>query len=293
MLAAVYALRIVYDYVLNIAFVAYTHSSLELRSVVAVPCFCLFCAYQDAVEAERVTLVPHLPAGICYYGYSAGHGVDPAGGAPGGDSFSVPPPDTVAEEPVVNISTYLADFQHHPDANSYSSTSVQIDFVNEETADAQTSMPTAIVSSIDYTDAFAHLKASVDQISFEQVAALVHNDILRKGMQALIAALSQELNVVRKEVQDQRAALSNDMMELRVQAQENYNTLTAQLSKVVAYINRGGDAKKGEMSSSRGPPPPDDQSRPSGGGSRSEPQIKRGSGSYRGRGRMRYWLGES
>ncbi|KZV28081.1 premnaspirodiene oxygenase-like [Dorcoceras hygrometricum] len=63
MLAAVYALRIVYVSMLNIASVAYTHLSLELRSVVARACL-LLCVYQDAVEAERVTPVPHLPAGI-------------------------------------------------------------------------------------------------------------------------------------------------------------------------------------------------------------------------------------
>ncbi|KZV35562.1 zinc finger CCCH domain-containing protein 55-like [Dorcoceras hygrometricum] len=141
----------------------------------------------------------------------------------------------------------------HSDANFYSSTSVPIDFVNEETADAQTSMPAAIVSSIDYTDAFAQLKAKLIRFHLskadnQNMAALVQNDIICKGMQSQIAALSQYLDVVRK---------------------------------------------KGEMSISRGPPPHDDQSRPSGGRIRSEPQRKRGSGSYRGGGRMRYWLGGS
>ncbi|KZV32488.1 hypothetical protein F511_24077 [Dorcoceras hygrometricum] len=88
--------------------------------------------------------------------------------------------------------------------------------------------------------------------------------------------------------QDQEAALSNYLMELRVQAQENNNTLTSQFSELVDYINRGGDAKKGEGSSSQGPqPPPDDRSRPGskdssrgrGRGSRSEPARKRGGGS--------------
>ncbi|KZV30627.1 hypothetical protein F511_11144 [Dorcoceras hygrometricum] len=82
-------------------------------------------------------------------------------------------------------------------------------------------------------------------------------------------------------VQDQQAALSNDLMEFRVQAQENYNNLTSQLSELVDYINRVGDAKKGESGSSRGPQhPPDDcdRSRPGGGGgSRSEAVKRRGS----------------
>ncbi|KZV18664.1 hypothetical protein F511_40450 [Dorcoceras hygrometricum] len=241
------------------------------------------------------------------------------------DSFSIPPSDTVSEELVVNISTDHTDSQRHPDADSDSSTSIPIDFVNEETADAQTSTPTAIVSSNDYTNEFEHLRASVHQISLEQVqtkfhieklkaalftkissletafltrsdnqdmAVLVHNDFLHKEMKDQKAALSQELDVICKEVQDQKTALSNDLMEFRVQAQDNFNTLTAQLSELVAYINRGGDAKKGEMSSGRVPPPPGDQNRP-GGGSRSEPSRKRGSGSQsssRQRG-FRYWLG--
>ncbi|KZV18822.1 hypothetical protein F511_35589 [Dorcoceras hygrometricum] len=50
-----------------------------------------------------------------------------------------------------------------------------------------------------------------------------------------------------KGVQDQQAALSHDLMEFRVQAQENFNTLTSQLSELVDYINRGGDAKKGKV----------------------------------------------
>ncbi|KZV33443.1 hypothetical protein F511_17759 [Dorcoceras hygrometricum] len=51
--------------------------------------------------------------------------------------------------------------------------------------------------------------------------------------------------------------------------QENYNNLTSQVSELVDYINRGGDAKKGQRGSSRGPQhPPDDRdrSRPGGGG---------------------------
>ncbi|KZV42644.1 hypothetical protein F511_24295 [Dorcoceras hygrometricum] len=40
-----------------------------------------------ACRGARVTPVPHLPAGTVshrYHGYSAGRGVDPTGGVPGG-----------------------------------------------------------------------------------------------------------------------------------------------------------------------------------------------------------------
>ncbi|KZV18577.1 hypothetical protein F511_42619 [Dorcoceras hygrometricum] len=47
-------------------------------------------------------------------------------------------------------------------------------------------------------------------------------------------------------------------------AKETLNHITDQLSELIAYINRGGNDKKGEVSSSRPQPPPDDQNRGSG-----------------------------
>ncbi|KZV56712.1 structural maintenance of chromosome (SMC ATPase family) [Dorcoceras hygrometricum] len=58
------------------------------------------------------------------------------------------------------------------------------------------------------------------------------------------------------------AATRNDLLEFRSQAQQTLNIITDQLIELVAYINRGGNDKKGEVSSSR--PPPDDQNRGSG-----------------------------
>ncbi|KZV29437.1 hypothetical protein F511_19373 [Dorcoceras hygrometricum] len=113
-----------------------------------------------------------------------------------------------------------------------------------------------------------------------------------------ISPIDDELDDMRKEVHDQKAAIVNDLLEFRVEAQENFQTLSANLSEIISYINRGRDDIKGEISSSRGPQPPNDQSRPgSGGGSRSEPPRKRGGGSNRGGGNtsssgFRYWFGE-
>ncbi|KZV25928.1 hypothetical protein F511_29251 [Dorcoceras hygrometricum] len=61
----------------------------------------------------------------------------------------------------------------------------------------------------------------------------------------------------------------------RLETHEGLNTLRAQMSEIIAYINRGRDDKKGEESN-RGPQP-EDRSRPSGGGrggSRSEPSKR-------------------
>ncbi|KZV30605.1 pentatricopeptide repeat-containing protein mitochondrial-like [Dorcoceras hygrometricum] len=214
--------------------------------------------------------------------------------------------------------------------------------LDEETAD-QISMPT----TADLSRRISSLETALIMASDNHDRAVsVQTDILCKEMKDQKAALSQEFG-------DQLAAIRNDLIELRVESQQNFQTLSSQLSEIIAYINRGGDAKKGEVvevrillltieadmemeeadqvvvavganhrgkrgsgsyrgggrmrtndakrGSSRGPqPPPDNRSRhggwrkqTSGGGSRSEPQRKRGSGSYRGGGRMRYWLGKA
>ncbi|KZV42995.1 65-kDa microtubule-associated protein 3-like [Dorcoceras hygrometricum] len=135
----------------------------------------------------------------------------------------------------------------------------------------------------------------------------------RRKLQSQQVALSQDMDSKLKGIQDQQADLSNDLMiDKKFSFKkppypikfwnldgsynlsrllclktwiENYNILTSQLSELVDYINRGGDAKKGEGSSSRGlQPPPNDRSRPGSGdssrgrGSRSEPARKRGGG---------------
>ncbi|KZV30817.1 mucin-2-like [Dorcoceras hygrometricum] len=72
----------------------------------------------------------------------------------------------------------------------------------------------------------------------------------------------QELNAKITSLDEKLAATRNDLLEFRAQAQQTLNIITAQLSELVAYINRGGNDKKGEVSSSR--QPPDDQNRGSG-----------------------------
>ncbi|KZV40678.1 hypothetical protein F511_18434 [Dorcoceras hygrometricum] len=74
-----------------------------------------------------------------------------------------------------------------------------------------------------------------------------------------------ELNAKINSLDEQVAATRNDFLEFSAQAQQTLNIITDQLSELVAYINHGGNDKKGEVGSSRGPqPPPDDQNRGSG-----------------------------
>ncbi|KZV27072.1 hypothetical protein F511_32686 [Dorcoceras hygrometricum] len=75
----------------------------------------------------------------------------------------------------------------------------------------------------------------------------------------------KELNAKVTYLDEQVAATRNDLLEFSARAQESLNLITDQLSELLNYINRGGNDKKGEDSSSRGPqPPPDDQGRGSG-----------------------------
>ncbi|KZV41825.1 centromere protein F-like [Dorcoceras hygrometricum] len=72
----------------------------------------------------------------------------------------------------------------------------------------------------------------------------------------------QELNSKITSLEEQVAATRHDLLDFSAQAQQTLYVITDQLSKLVAYINRGGNDKKGEVSSSR--PPPDNQNRGSG-----------------------------
>ncbi|KZV44026.1 hypothetical protein F511_05309 [Dorcoceras hygrometricum] len=74
----------------------------------------------------------------------------------------------------------------------------------------------------------------------------------------------RELNCKVTSLDEQMATTRNDLLEFNAQAQETLNHITDQLSELIAYINRGGNDKKGEVSSSRPQPPPDDQNRGSG-----------------------------
>ncbi|KZV42935.1 hypothetical protein F511_43929 [Dorcoceras hygrometricum] len=65
----------------------------------------------------------------------------------------------------------------------------------------------------------------------------------------------QELHAKIHSLDEQVAATRNDLLEFSAQAQQSLNVITTQLRELVAYINRGGDDKKGESSSSRRPLP--------------------------------------
>ncbi|KZV36055.1 acetyl-coenzyme A carboxylase carboxyl transferase subunit alpha, chloroplastic [Dorcoceras hygrometricum] len=128
----------------------------------------------------------------------------------------------------------------------------------------------------------------------------------KKSVRTQGVLLTTDVADVRKEVKEQKAELikelderlatiRSDSLDFRAQAQENHLSLSTQLGYLIDYINRGGDAKKGESGSSRLQPPPDDKDRGSAGsrGDRSGSSRKRYfiSGGGPQRRSSEYWFG--
>ncbi|KZV23645.1 formin-like protein 16 [Dorcoceras hygrometricum] len=145
-----------------------------------------------------------------------------------------------------------------------------------------------LLSNIDHLDeAFAEAHSLNDQ-AIRGVIKSVHQDVktqkaalslelfeFKKGVRAHSAIVTIDLADIHKDVKDQKAELSkefddrldairNDLIEFHVEAQEQFATLRDNLAELIAFITRGRDDKKGEVSSSQsqGPPPTDDRSRP-------------------------------
>ncbi|KZV50752.1 dystroglycan-like [Dorcoceras hygrometricum] len=102
------------------------------------------------------------------------------------------------------------------------------------------------------------LRSSHKQLSTGIVTTVLDVVDIRR----VVKETHQELIAKINSLDEQVAATRNDLLEFSAQAQQSLNVITTQLSELVAYINRGGDNKKGE-SSSRGPqsqsqPPPSD-----------------------------------
>ncbi|KZV17446.1 hypothetical protein F511_23500 [Dorcoceras hygrometricum] len=80
-----------------------------------------------------------------------------------------------------------------------------------------------------------------------------------RDLNAKVDAVSTRLDDVKQDIEATKEAISHQLLDFQAQAQANHNIFTDQLSELVNYINRGGNDKKGEGGSSRGPqPPPDD-----------------------------------
>ncbi|KZV43943.1 hypothetical protein F511_11917 [Dorcoceras hygrometricum] len=194
--------------------------------------------------------------------------------------------------------------------------------LNDETVVDQLVFPATALPAPDLAESLAQLRTSVSQLSIKQMRTTssigdVKNELLSKIdniEKADAEARTQQDHVfryliksVKQEVQLHKTTLSLEMIEFKkvlrahsaivttdlsdILKEEQYATLRDNLTELIAFFNRGRDDKKGEVGSNRGPA--DDRSRPGGGGgSRSEPVKRRGSGSQSGPRRrgLEYWF---
>ncbi|KZV52409.1 hypothetical protein F511_36399 [Dorcoceras hygrometricum] len=193
--------------------------------------------------------------------------------------------------PIPNVTEALAQlfllFLQIMDIDLFDDSSLHFD--DNDAAVASISLPAAPIPNV--TEALAQLRASIEQISerddgakhkdtlllnlhdFErQVTArfdahdiIANTDLDVVDVRRVVREHYLELNAKINSLDEQVAATRNDLLEFSAQAQQTLNIITDQLSELVAYINRGGNDKKGEVRSSRGPrTPPEDQNRGSG-----------------------------
>ncbi|KZV41914.1 hypothetical protein F511_17422 [Dorcoceras hygrometricum] len=110
-----------------------------------------------------------------------------------------------------------------------------------------------------FCDQWVKIPWPVQKVSIQVGAAALDTvDVRRevKAVNAKVDILSSRLDDVKKDVEATKEAISHQLLEFQSQAQANHIVLTDQLGQLVDYINRGGNAKKGEGERSRGPQPP-------------------------------------
>ncbi|KZV16169.1 hypothetical protein F511_29532 [Dorcoceras hygrometricum] len=135
------------------------------------------------------------------------------------------------------------------------------------------------------------IKNILQGVQTDTAALSIEMHEFKKAVRAQNAFVTTDLADLRKEVKDLKADLSkefddklavirNDLLEFRVETQGQLASLGTNLAELIAFVTKGRDAKKGEVSSShgRGQPPLGDCGCS---GSKSEPSRKRGSSGSR------------
>ncbi|KZV38983.1 hypothetical protein F511_40170 [Dorcoceras hygrometricum] len=168
--------------------------------------------------------------------------------------------------------------------------------------DVASNQPSLSIVSTNFSASFDDLKASISQLIPTQKKDTRRIDDAQKDILSKLNTLEKDIlealkqheeanksmmQSARQEARTQKNVLSINLNEFRKVFQGHSDFVTSDLADVrkehkaqramleelgflVDYINRGGDAKKGEGGSIRPQPPPDDQNRP-GGGSGSRP----------------------
>ncbi|KZV39261.1 hypothetical protein F511_27715 [Dorcoceras hygrometricum] len=203
-------------------------------------------------------------------------------------------------------STYSSQNQVDSHVNSpmHEETSAdQIDFLVDTAVDGETLVTQISLPAVDTSDvaeSLSQLRASITRLSVNQLKnsskigdlrnhLLFKIENLEKAFKETLSNQEQISDVTdirsqTKEIQ----AFKIDFTDFQQKTESGIAHVSSQLSEIIAYINRGGNDKKGEVSSShgRGQPPPRD-----GGGScsKSEPSRKRGSSGSKQRDWI-YWI---
>ncbi|KZV36906.1 hypothetical protein F511_08718 [Dorcoceras hygrometricum] len=236
---------------------------------------------------------------------------------------SGPPPIPPSNDPNHN----QMDSRVHSPMNEKTSAN-QIDFLVDTPMDGETPVTQISLPAVDPTDvteSFSQLRAYITRLFVNLLKTSskigdLHNHLLFKIEnleKAFKEALSnqeqtKEIQALKtdftdfqlSDVTDIRSqtkeiqALKTDFTDFQQNTESGIAHVSSQLSEIIAYINRGGNDKKGESSSRSPQPPPDDKSRRGGGGSRSRgdrsgySSIRHSSNSEPLRKDARYWLGQ-
>ncbi|KZV25067.1 hypothetical protein F511_03557 [Dorcoceras hygrometricum] len=161
-------------------------------------------------------------------------------------------PSPISQE--ADSSDHDLQFALGPDTSDSSTDSPMLftrdDIPLDATTDDQTSIPPV---STDLSTSLANFQTILSE-HIDASQADVRKEV--QEMNAKVDIMSSRLDDVRKDVEATKEAISHQLLEFQSQAQANYIILTDHLGQLVDYINRGGNDKKGEGESSRGPQPP-------------------------------------
>ncbi|KZV16828.1 MFS family transporter: metabolite [Dorcoceras hygrometricum] len=169
-------------------------------------------------------------------------------------------------------SSSSSDSQMHFDSN---------DFPLDDTTEAQTSLPAA---TVDLSSLLDDLKSSLSQqcktrrTNHDDHQILRLNELKKSVMDQRVTADTESLalrnsfNALDAKIillDGQVAAIRSEQLEFQAKIAADLLSLSTQIGDLVDYI-RGGDAKKGEVSSSRPQPPPSNVQRQGSGGNLGE-----------------------
>ncbi|KZV49545.1 hypothetical protein F511_25144 [Dorcoceras hygrometricum] len=141
------------------------------------------------------------------------------------------------------------------------------------------------------------IQSARQEAKFQQTALSLELLEFKKGVGEQNAVLISDLTDIRSQTKEIQA-LKIDFTDFQQNIESGIAHLSSQLSKIIAYINKGCNDKKWKSSSRSPQPPPDDKSKRGGGGSRRRgdksgySSIRHSSSSEPHRRDARYWLGE-